>query len=122
MESSYTIIAHPTLCLLEINMRGLFDPAHARQFAAEKEIAFQRLRCKPNEHVTLVDVTACLIQPQSVVGMFQSIIADPRFKARRIAFVVGGSLAKMQLRRILDGRDTQYFQSRDAAERWLFEP
>lgn len=63
-----------------------------------------------------------MIQPQNVVGIFQGIIAEPRFKARRIAFVVGGSLAKMQLRRILDGRDTRYFDDRAAAETWLFEP
>jgi hypothetical protein len=48
---------------------------------------------------------------------------DPTLRSRRMAFVVGMSLSRQQMRRLPEpGREgVGYFSERAAAEAWLFE-
>jgi hypothetical protein len=120
MDSSYRITPHPERCMMEVTVTGLFQHDKVQRFASEKRAAVESLKCAPNHHLTLIDVSACEAQSENLVSMLHSVIADPRYRARRIAFVVGESPFVDQLRRILNGRDAMYFQDHDSAEAWLF--
>ena len=122
MSSAFRLSADPRRNLLVIELSGFFEEADVSRFAAEKQAAHRELACRPNEHVTMVDVTDCKIQGQAVVGAFAAMIADQRYKGRKLAFVTGSSLAKMQVRRLIEGKaEARCFDNRNVAEAWLTE-
>ena len=120
MTPSFAITLEPARCLMRITLGGFFDLQHVAALENDKLDALIRLGCRPNQHYTLVDVSACKLQPQDVFHAFQAAISDPRYMSRRIAFVTGGSLARMQVRRMLARNDAAFFDTVDAAEAWLF--
>lgn len=119
MEARFSITNDISRGLMRITMSGFFEPADIARFVTERDAAFRRLKTRPNEHLSLVDIRAMDIQAAESVMGFQQVLADPRYRSRRIAFVVGRSLAAMQIRRAAKGRDTQYFDEPDEAEAWL---
>jgi len=121
MDATFDVTIEPGRKLLRVSLGGFFALGDVAALEVEKRAALVRLGCGPNQHVTLVDVTACKLQPQDVVGAFQATIAEPRYMARRIAFVTGSSLARMQVRRMTTRNDAAIFDSVKAAEAWLFE-
>ena len=122
MSSAFRLSADPRRSLLLIELSGFFEATDVSRFAAEKQAAHRDLMCAPNEHVTIVDVTDCKIQGQAVVGAFAAMIADQRYKGRKLAFVTGSSLAKMQVRRLIEGQaEARCFDNRRLAEAWLME-
>ena len=102
-------------------MSGLFNDADVAAFLEGRRRAHALLRCGPNQHVTLNDVRDIKIQPQETVIAFQDMLADPKFRSRRLAFVAASTLAKGQLLRALDGRPGCCFDDPRAAEAWLFQ-
>lgn len=120
MDAGYTINVDPARDLLEFTLTGFFAPEDVARFAADKKAAYARLTCPRNGHLTLVDVSDCKIQPQSVVDAFRQVLADPNHQARRLAFVTGSSLARMQVRRLAEHRALRYFEDRASARVWLF--
>ncbi len=119
MEARFSIANDVAHGLMRITMSGFFEPADIARFVAERDAAFRQLKTRPNEHLSLVDIRAMDIQASESVMGFQQVLADPRYRSRRIAFVVGRSLAAMQIRRAAKGRDTQFFDELDEAEAWL---
>ncbi|MDJ0278429.1 hypothetical protein QLH51_16650 [Sphingomonas sp. 2R-10] len=119
MQASFSITNDVAHGLMRITMAGFFEPADIARFVTERDAAFRQLRTRPNEHLSLVDIRAMDIQAAESVMGFQQVLSDPRYRSRRIAFVVGRSLAAMQIRRAAKGRDTQYFDEADEAEAWL---
>ena len=123
MDPAFAIAVDPRRSLLRITLSGFFQLEDVARFAERKRFAHAELRCPPNRHVTLADVSACKIQPQTVVGAFAGLIGDPRYRARRIAFVTGSSLASMQVRRLINGAaDMRLYADPELAEAWLLEP
>ena len=106
--------------LLKIVLGGFFGIQDVAEYVDAKSIAIRRLGCKPNQHLTLCDVTACNLQAQEVVKAFKATLDDPRHMSRRLAVVVGDALARMQVRRILTRTDAACFQDSASAEDWLF--
>jgi hypothetical protein len=50
------------------------------------------------------------------------MLAEPRWQARRLAFVVGGALARMQVRRVIPSvPHVRWFDDVPSAEAWLKE-
>lgn len=122
MNATYAVTIEPHRKLLRVKLGGFFGVSDVEALETEKRAALVRLNCGRNQHFTLVDVSDCKLQPQDVFGAFQAAIADPRHMARRIAFVTGSSLARMQVRRMLRRDDADIFDSVAAAEAWLFAP
>ena len=122
MNPTYEVTIEPRRKLLRVTLGGFFTVADVAALEAEKRAALVRLGCERNQHFTLVDVTACKLQPQDVVAAFKVAISDPRYMARRLAFVTGSSLARMQVRRMLTRDDANIFDTCQKAEAWLFEP
>ena len=120
MTSGYEIQLDPVRKLMTLTLSGFFDVQQVPKIADDIAAAIGRLNCPPNQHLTLVDVCDSKLQAQDTVAAFGAIIARPHLMARRLAVVVGSSLARMQVRRILLRDDAQVFDSRTEARAWLF--
>jgi len=101
-------------------MSGFFTPEDIDAFLAARAVAHTQLRCGPNQHLTLNDLSDMKIQSQDSVEMFRAMLADPAYRSRRLAFVIGRTLARTQLQRALDRRTARCFDDSWAAEAWLF--
>ncbi|MGY4395229.1 hypothetical protein ACVWZA_000390 [Sphingomonas sp. UYAg733] len=121
MDAIFSVDADPSRDLIRIRMSGFFTPDSIKVFLTARRDAHAKLRCGPNEHLTINDLREMKIQSQNVVSQFYSVLADPAYRSRRLAFVVASSLARMQLVRALGSRSAECFTDPAAAEQWLFE-
>lgn len=119
MQPNFAFEVEPDRNLVRIWLGGFFSPLDVAAFVKERDRAHQRLRCSPNQHVTLVDIRAMAIQPQESVAAFQQMLSNPAVTSRKLAFVITRSLARMQIKRAAASRDAAYFESVEDAERWL---
>ncbi len=120
MSAAFTIMCDPDRDLIRIAMSGFFTPADINDFLEARRKAHARLRCGPNQHLTINDLRGMKIQPSDSVTIFQHVLADPAYRSRRLAFVIASTLARSQLSRALSGRrDVGLFDDPHAAEVWL---
>lgn len=122
MNHAYSVTVDVARDLLRIHLSGFFTPADIGGLTEARRKTLARLRCGPNRHVTITDVREMKIQSQDAVAQFQAFAADPACRARRLAFVVGGSLARMQVGRVAHERDARFFDNMADAEAWVFQP
>jgi hypothetical protein len=120
MTATSTIIAEPARDLIRITLAGFFDENTIADFLEARRHAHAQLRCGPNRHLTLADTRAIAIQTQDMVARWGGILADPAHRSRRLAFVTGSSLARMQLQRAIGSRTAQVFTDEREAMAWLF--
>jgi hypothetical protein len=122
MSATFSIDAEPERDLVRITMAGLFTPDDIEAFYKAREIAHAKLTCRRNEHLTINDLQGMKIQPQESVAGFQRLLGAPEYRSRRLAFVIGRTLARSQLQRALSGRgpDVRCFDTVVEAEAWLF--
>lgn len=120
MAAHFTVRAEPSRDLIRITLSGFFTRLEFDAFDQARATEHARLTCGRNQHVTLGDLSGIKVQSQDMVGAFQTLLADPTFRSRKLAFVVDRSLARSQLMRALNGRSARCFDNRIAAERWLF--
>jgi hypothetical protein len=117
----YTFVIDPKRKLIRSWIEGFLTTQEVEEWSREEQAAVVTLGCKSGEFLLLVDTSRCAIQSQEVVALFQHIIANSTYKSRRIAIMQGGSLTKMQTRRIVAGNDhIRHFAATDEAEAWLF--
>jgi hypothetical protein len=105
--------------LVTYTIVGFLDAELARRLGERQTAAMAQLRCSANMHLTMIDISRCKIQPQDVIETFRGILADSRYQARKLAVVVGSSLAKMQIRRVLHRDTVTYVETAAEARRWL---
>lgn len=120
MSADFTIDVEPDRDLVRIRMGGFFTSGDIDAFLAARAQAHATLSCGPNQHLTLNDLREMKIQAQESVEMFRAMLADPAYRSRRLAFVIGQTLARTQLQRALDRRTARCFDDPWAAEAWLF--
>lgn len=120
MSAEFSFAVEPERDLVRIAMGGLFTPEDIAAFYAARYEAHEQLRCGPNQHLTITDLRGMKIQPQESVGEFHRLLADPAYRSRRLAFVIGTTLARSQLLRALSGRGAECFDSVAQAEAWVF--
>lgn len=121
MKPSYSVSINVKLGLLRLTLGGFFDLDTVARLAVERDEAVRRL-CRPrNEHLTICDIRTQMVSSPPVTAAFQKLIGDPRFSARKLAFVLAGGLEKLQTRRTASLRDNvAYFTDVSTAEAWLF--
>ncbi|NYT41297.1 hypothetical protein HZY97_11050 [Sphingomonas sp. R-74633] len=119
MSANFSFEVDPAQNLVRIRMSGFFAPEDIAAFLAARAEAHAKLTCGPNEHLTLNDLREIKIQAQESVELFRDLLADPAYRSRRLAFVIGRTLARTQLGRALDRRYARTFEDPWAAEAWL---
>jgi hypothetical protein len=103
---------------VEVKLSGFLDLATVAAFDEAYRAAKDKLSSDRSRHVTLIDVSELKLQSQSVVSDFALMMGDSSIQSARLAFVVGDSAVKMQLRRLAHER-TALFESIDEARNWL---
>lgn len=119
MDAAFSIDVDASKSLVRIAMSGFFSMDDIVRFVAARDRAHHLLQCRPNDHVTLVDIRGMKIQSQDSVESFKHVLNNPKFASKRLAIVVAQSLARMQIKRAANGRDAHYFDSIEGAEAWL---
>lgn len=119
MPAEFTIDVEPARDLVRIRMGGFFTAEDIDTFLVARAEAHRRLVCAPNQHLTLNDLREMKIQSQDSVEAFRAMLADPAYRSRRLAFVIGATLARTQLERALDRRVARCFDDPWPAEAWL---
>ena len=107
--------------VVRTTLAGFFTLEDVERYEIERNRALDRLGRPPNAHLTLCDVSACLLSTPEVVAALQRVIGDPRYRSLRCAMVVPGTLARLQARRTVQRADVAMFDTVAAAERWLLE-
>jgi hypothetical protein len=119
MKAEFSFEVEPARNLVRIRMAGFFRRADIAAFLEARRVAHQKLRCPPNAHVTLNDIRGMDIQSHDIVDAFQAMLAAPEYRSRRLAFVVGYTLARAQAIRALESRSARWFTDPIQAEAWL---
>ena len=124
MVGSVSLVLDRSRRLLSYVAEGFLDEADIVRLVARKQTLLRSLGGDPKDHITLADVSACIIQSQTVAAQLAAMIGDRLSLPRRMAFVTGpGSLVRIQVRRMIQGAETaQMFVDRETAETWLFAP
>lgn len=120
MGAEYIFQADPDRDLIRITMSGFFETSDIEGFLEARRAAHRQLRCEPNQHLTINDLRGMKVQSQNSVEAFREVLAAPEYRSRRLAFVIGRTLAFSQLGRALAGRDAACFEDMVLAEAWLF--
>ena len=106
---------------VRIRLFGFFTFEDIERFEAELLLVHQRMGCgRRGGPLTVTDVTDMSIQSQDVVRRWGEFLANPAHRSRRLAFVTGSTLARMQLERASVGRGARVFTDAVEAERRLF--
>ncbi len=119
MPANFSIDVDPARSVVRITLGGFFGAADVTSFAQAQIKAYAALPKTAERHLTLCDISACKIQLQEVVDAFRRLLDDPALMSRRIAFVIGNSPAKMQIRRMVNRDTARAFERAEDAERWL---
>ena len=122
MSGDFSINVDSIRGLMTVRMWGFFTLEDVARYHAAIEQATAKLDSAPSDQVMLNDISAMNIQDQTVVAAFRQVMGDPRFAGRRIGFVAGTSLTRMQLLRIMGSRVAQIFSSTEDALAWLLDP
>lgn len=101
-------------------MAGFFRQDDIRAFLAARGAAHAQLDCLANAHLTINDIRGMTAQPHTIVDAFHEMLAAPDYRSRRLAFLVGPTLARSQVLRALASRHARCFTDPTAAEAWLF--
>jgi hypothetical protein len=119
MKATHSIAVDPA-GFVRYELGGFFDEPSLAALRAERAAKLPLLRTAPNQHVTLCDVSRCAIQSQDAIAALRVILAEPEWRARRVAMVVDGALARMQVRRLVENMPhVQCFDDTASAEAWL---
>jgi hypothetical protein len=120
MKAEFSLEVDPQRDLVRIRMGGFFKQADIAGFFEARRVAHQALTCAPNAHLTLNDIREMSIQSHDIVDAFREMLAAPEYRSRRLAFVVGYTLARSQAIRAIESREARWFSDPAEAEAWLF--
>src|SRR3954470_12654034 len=120
MKAEFSLEVDAQRDLVRIRMGGFFKQADIAAFLEARRVAHQALTCAPNAHVTLNDLREMSIQSHDIVDAFREMLAAPEYRSRRLALVVGYTLARSQAIRAIERREARWFSDPAEAEAWLF--
>lgn len=119
MKPEFEVHVDVARSLVRTRLAGFFDDAAIGGYLTARKLACRRLQCGPNEHLSLIDVRDMAIQTQDIVTRWAAVLADPVYRSKRLAFVVGSTLVRTQLQRAIGGRDARRFTDAAKAEAWV---
>jgi len=122
MNAYYSIVVDRARGALRIAMGGFFMHSDVDAFQSEVYMKLAQLGLRPNQHLMLCDVREMKIQMQEIVAAFSHVVGNPRSRSKRLAFVTGSSLSRLQAKRLSNRDGIAYFADMALAQAWLFDP
>lgn len=119
MTARFEITTDPIRNQLDVVLSGFFTVDDVRRYHAGVNAATGTLSGLPRDQQMVCDVSEMCIQSQEVVAAFQQVMADPRYRQRRVAFVAASTLARKQVQRVIGARTAAILASRAEALAWL---
>ena len=119
MDANFQVETDPSDNLLRVRLFGFLAIEDVEALRQRIRTALASLSCAKGHHIAVYDVRECKIQTQEVVARLRSMSDAKGVAARRIAVIVGDSLMKMQLPRIVVDRDVRTFDAMGPAITWL---
>lgn len=104
---------------IELRGTGFWSVRQVSAHFAELSAIIGEIHAAGTTASVLVDLTEGVIQSPEVAHLIATNTARLYADGDAIAMLVSTSLAKMQMRRVLDPRFHDFFLSRSAAETWL---
>lgn len=121
---SHRISVDPARKLVEVKLAGFLTSEDAAWIGEEVRAAVRSLGDAVGQHVTLYDASAVPVVPPATITLLQQTWVNPEVRklwARKVAYVVGTALIKLQVNRLREGMEhIGVFDNRDAALEWLF--
>lgn len=112
----YCILVNPDANAVESIFAGFLSVAEIAAYDVDLQKRFDQGHLTAGYRM-LLDVSGCPIQPREVIAAFQTHVEGCP-KASCIAVVAGGSMVRMQVRRILAQPYTRIFDTRSEAQDW----
>jgi hypothetical protein len=122
MSGEFSIEIDAPRNLLRVRMSGFYSLEDVERYHAAVDAATLALGGAPSRQLMLNDISGMQIQAQEIIAAFKQVVSDPRYRERRVGFVVASSLARLQLVRVIGGRNAQLFESEAEALAWLLSP
>lgn len=120
---SHTITVDRALKLLDVRMTGFPTPEDVSWIGEEVRAAVRSLGSDAGQHVTLYDVSTIAVVSAATIETLKETLDNPAVRelwARKVAYVVGSALGRLQLQRIREVRsDLGIFDTREEALDWL---
>lgn len=116
----YRIAFRRDICLMDVVWHRFFTGAEVGPYAAECWRRFDAEGFRPG-YLLRMDMRDSAVQPQEAVAMFRSHF-DGFPRARRIAVVTAGRIARLQVKREMLQSYLRLFDDPDVALAWLTEP
>ena len=108
--------------LLQIQLAGYWDLEELERFEAARRTALAGTGWNAGEYVCLVDLREHGVQSQDVTARAHACLMAADTLPKRLAIVVPGALAKMQVSRIVKDQKERFFDDPRNATAWLLEP
>jgi hypothetical protein len=98
---------------------GFWSVRQATDYFADWRAIVRDIHSRGLSLHAIVDLREAQVQSNDVAAVIGSVTAEIYRTGDHIAMIVPTSLAKMQMRRVLDARYHEFFVSPDAADLWL---
>lgn len=105
--------------LIVVHGYGLWTMADMEEHLVEYRSGVNRQRLLCDRVRVLVGLEGMAIQKPEVVDLLTRSTRELYHRGDRVAMIVPSSLAKVQMRRVLDSEYHEYFMSESAARNWL---
>lgn len=117
LDADWHILTDARYNLIRARLGGFFSIDDVRRFALDYRAALAKL--PSHGHLTLVDIKSMKIQSQEVVEAFTRFMASADIQSRKLAFISGSTLARLQAQRLTSRDTVGYFDTSAEAETWL---
>ncbi|WP_066483578.1 hypothetical protein [Sphingomonas sp. CCH13-B11] len=121
MNGHFSVDVDPARRLIKVKMGGFFSLDDVAGYHDAVHRATARAGGLPSQQRMICDISDMRIQTQDVVDAFRRVMGDPKYRQRKVGFVVASSLARMQLLRVIGSRNAQCFATEAEAEDWVFQ-
>lgn len=122
-EPSHSITVDRASKLIDVRMTGFPTPEDIAWIGEEVRAAVRSLGGDAGKHLTLYDVSAITVVSPATIAAVKETFDNPAVRplwSRRIAYVVGSALARLQMQQIREVRtDLAVFDNRADALAWL---
>lgn len=119
-SASFDIQRQPHGDLVTSTLAGFFKVADVAAYADRVEQAIRACIQRRGHYRMILDVSGCAIQSQDVIAAFIGHVQKMP-AARRSAVVVGSSIVRMQIRRVMTRPNVEVFETLADAVAWVDE-